>query len=415
MTRPRRLARSEAHVLGAEMPARATAARTSGRSGGAGHYAIVRRISLWSAAFGLALGSAGLSAQLGAGSTKEPSAVRSVPAETTTAARNDPTWTVPRTSWDDPSFEGVWSTDDMRGIPTNRPVELGERTTLTEEEFLARAGQAEAGLDRAVNKETFLRNEWGIRTFGYSSLVIDPPNGRIPEMTPAGYARAANRDRGTFGPGPFNAFEDFTLYDRCITRGVLGSSLPVIYGNGMTITQSPGYFVISYEMIHDTRIIPLDGRPHIDGSIHQYMGNARGRWEGDTLVVETANFTDRTSVGANGNGTRHSDRFSLTERFTRVDPDMIEYVATVDDPVTYTSPFTIRMMITTQPGYQTYEYSCHEGNGAVVHSLSGERAYERQVAEAIAAGLPVPPRENGGSIYGEPVEGAEIFNINAGE
>lgn len=376
---------------------------------------MVKQVSTLCAAIAAALAAPGLLAQFGGGPTLAPSEIRSIPAESTTAAANDPDWIVPRTSWGHPSFEGVWSTDDMRGIPTSRPEELGERVALTEEEFLERAGRAEAGMDRAVNTETFLRNEWGIRTFGYSSLVIDPPNGRIPEMTEAGKARAGNRDRGTFGPGPFNTFEDFTLYDRCITRGVLGSALPVIYGNGMRITQSPNYFTISYEMIHDTRIIPLDGRAPLDENIDQYMGNSRGYWDGDALVVESSNFSDRTSVGPNGNGTRHSDQFRLTERFTRVDPDMIEYIATVNDPVTYKAPFTIRMMITAQPNYQLYEYSCHEGNGAVEHSLSGERAYEQMVAEAIAAGEPPPPRDGDGSIFQEPVEGAQIFNINAGE
>jgi hypothetical protein len=308
----------------------------------------------------------------------------------------------------------VWSTDDMRSVPLNRPEQFGERQTLSAEEFRQRASRDESGKDAAANRETFLRNEWGIRTFGYTSLVVDPPNGRIPEMTAAGKARAAARDRGTFGPGPFDDFEDFTLYDRCITRGVLGSTLPVIYGNGMRIVQTPTAVAISYEMIHDTRIIPVDGRPHADGKMRQYLGNARGRWEGDTLVVETRNFTDKTSIGPNGNGTRHSEQMKLTERFTRVDPDMIEYVATVEDPVTYTAPFTVRLMITTQPNYETYEYSCHEGNGAVGNALSGERAYERQVAEAVAKGLPVPPR-SGGNIYGRPEEGAEVFDINAGE
>ncbi len=343
--------------------------------------------------------------------TAEPSAIRSVPAETTTAALTDPNWEVPRTSWGDPSFEGVWSTDDMRGIGTSRNPRHGTRESLTSEEFAERAGRDEAGRDRAIYTETFLRNEWGIRTFGYTSLVVDPPDGRIPEMTEAGRARAGNRDRGTFGPGPFDAFEDFTLYDRCITRGVMGSILPVIYGNGLRIVQNPDTIAISYEMIHDTRIIPLDGRPHLSAPVRQYMGNARGHWEGDTLVIETQNFTDETSIGANGNGTRHSNEMTITERLTRVDPDMIEYIATIDDPVAYTAPFTVRLMITTQPDYQVYEYSCHEGNGAVGHSLSGERAYERQVEEAIAAGLPIPPR-GGMNVYGPPEEGAEIFNIN---
>jgi hypothetical protein len=301
----------------------------------------------------------------------------------------------------------------MRGVPTVRPKEFGTREELTKEEFLARAQTQYQGSSRARNEETFLRNEWGTRTFGYSSLVVDPPNGQVPEMTAAGKARAGNRDRGTFGPGPFNDFEDFTLYDRCITRGVVGSTLPVIYGNGLRITQNPNSVAISYEMIHDTRVIYLDGRDNVNGDVRQYMGNSRGRWEGDTLVVETKNFTDKTSIGGNGNGTRHSEAMTLTERFTRVDPAMILYTATVDDPVTYAAPFTYRLMITSQPNYEVYEYSCHEGNGAVGHSLSGERAFEKQVADAVAAGE--KPPERAGNVYGAPREGAEVFNINAGE
>jgi hypothetical protein len=183
----------------------------------------------------------------------------------------------------------------------------------------------------------------------------------------------------------------------------------------MRIVQNPGSVAISYEMIHDTRIIPLDDRPHLDAGIRQYMGNSRGHWDGDTLVVETQNFTDKTSIGANGNGTRHSEAMTLTERFTRVDPDMIEYVATVTDPIAYTAPFTFRLMITTQPNYETFEYSCHEGNGAVGHSLSGERAFDKQVADAIARGEQPPQRAQGLGIYGRPSECAEVFDINAGE
>lgn len=342
-------------------------------------------------------------------------AARAAPAETTAAAVRDRNWRPPRTSWGDPSFEGVWSTDDMRSVPLQRPEEFGTRATLTTAEFRERAARDEGGNARARNTETFLRNEWGVRTFGYSSLVVDPPNGRIPEMTAAGKARAGNRDRGTFGPGPFDAFEDFTLYDRCITRGVLGSTLPVIYGNGMRIVQTPGAVAISYEMIHDTRIIHLDGRPALDPAMRQYMGSSRGRFEGNTLVVETGNFTDATSIGPNGNGTRHSNSLTVVERFTRVDPEMIEYVATVSDPIAYAALFTLRLMITTQPNYEVFEYSCHEGNGAVGHALSGERAFERQVAEAIRRGETPPRRSDGLAIYGRPEEGAEVFDINAGE
>ena len=255
-----------------------------------------RTVSVLASAVALALTAPAGAPGFGGGPTVEPSAVRAVPAETTAAAAQNRNWKAPRTSWGDPSFEGVWSTDDMRSVPTQRPENFGTRTTLTPEEFQQRASRDEGGANAAATRETFLRNEWGIRTFGYSSLVVDPPNGRVPAMTPAGLARAADRDRGTFGPGPFDKFEDFTLYDRCITRGVLGSTLPVIYGNGMRIVQNPSSVAISYEMIHDTRIIPLDRRPHLDDNIRQWMGNARGHWEGDTLVVETRNFTDQTSI-----------------------------------------------------------------------------------------------------------------------
>jgi len=230
--------------------------------------------------------------------------------------------------------------------------------------------------------------------------VVDPADGKVPELTPAAKAQAVSR--GTFGPGPFDTFDDFTLYDRCITRGVSGI-LPVLYGNGIRIAQTPTEVVISYEMIHDTRVIPLDGRPHLGSSIRQYMGDARGHWEGDTLVVETTNFTDRTAFGA-----PHSDKLKLTEWFTRIDPQMIDYRIRVDDPVTFTAPFTLRLTITEQPNYQLYEYSCHEGNSAVRDALSGERAYDKAVAEAIAKGQPIPPRTMGMEVYtGGAVEGRQ--------
>ena len=147
----------------------------------------------------------------------------------------------------------------------------------------------------------------GSQTFRQTSLVVDPPDGRMPPITPEALKRAAPRDRGSFGNGPFDGPEDFTLYDRCITRGIVGGVLPVPYGNGNRILQTPDAFIISYEMIHDTRVVPLDGRPHLGQNIRQYLGDSRGHWEGNTLVVETTNFTDQTSVGGgNGNGLRHS-------------------------------------------------------------------------------------------------------------
>ena len=138
--------------------------------------------------------------------------------------------------------------------------------------------------------------------------------------TPWAESRRAPRDRGTFGNGPFDSPTDFTNYDRCITRGVVGSILPVVYGNGNRIMQTPTDVVISYEMVHDTRVIPVDGRPHVGSKIRQYLGDSRGRWEGNTLVVETTNLTDQTSIGANGNGLRHSADMKMVERFTRIAP-----------------------------------------------------------------------------------------------
>jgi hypothetical protein len=335
---------------------------------------------------------------------------RQAPAETTAAARRVKGWAPPRTPWGHPDLQGVWTSDDMRSVPTQRPDSAAGRASLTPEEFARRASGDEGSRDRAVNKETVLRNEWGVRTFGYTSLVSDPPDGRIPPMTPEALKRAAPRDGGTFGPGPFDGPEDFTLYDRCITRGVIGSLLPVLYGNGLRIVQTPEYVVISYEMIHDTRIIPLDGRPHAGSKLRQYLGDPRGHWDGNTLVVETTNFTDRTSLGPNGNGVRHSDRMRLTERFTRIDPDMIDYEATIDDPVTYSRPWTMKLTITTQPSYELYEYACHEGNGAVKYALSGERAYDRAVADAVARGLAPPPRDTGNP-YGPPAPGVPAARL----
>jgi hypothetical protein len=338
---------------------------------------------------------------------------RRVPAEKKAAGYIDAEWAAPTTSWGHPSLEGTWTTDDMRGIPVERPVELGTQEFVDEQAFIERAKRQQAGSEHAENVETFHRNSWGTRTFGFSSLIVDPPNGRTPALTADGRARAAEAARqGTFGPGPFETFEDFSLYDRCIARGLSAGMGAVLYGNGIVIAQSPDTVTITYEMVHETRVIPLDARPHLGDGIVQYTGNSRGRWEGDTLVVETTGFTDKTSVAS---GAPNSTSLRTTERIRRVDPDMLEYRITVDDPVTYTAPFTLRAMWTTQPNYDVYEYSCHEGNYAVSGGLSGERAYERQVEEAKAQGLPIPRRSTMVEVYSAPPEDADVFDVNEGE
>ncbi|HET9567833.1 MAG TPA: hypothetical protein VFP16_05660, partial [Vicinamibacterales bacterium] len=249
----------------------------------------------------------------------------------------------PRTPWGDPDLQGVWSSDDTSGIPMQRPANLANELYQSDEQWAARQKQTQQGIQNALNAIGTFRGDYARRSFRQTSLIVDPPDGRTPAFTPAAEKRRAPRDRGTFGDGPFNSPEDFTMYDRCITRGIVGSVLRVVYGNGNRITQAPGMVAISYEMVHDTRVLYTDGRPHVSPSIKQLLGDARARWEGDELVVETTNLTDKTSIGPNGNGLRHSDQMKITERFKRVAADVIQYQITIDDPVTYVRPFTLSL------------------------------------------------------------------------
>ena len=166
---------------------------------------------------------------------------------------------------------------------------------------------------------------------------------------------------------------------------MVGSIYPVVYGNGQEIVQAPGYVAIMQEMVHEARIIPLDGRAHASTEVRTYMGDPRGHWDGNTLVVETTNFLgNRTSASANGWGTPLSDALKLVERYTRLGPNEMRYEVTVDDPKTYVRPFTIGFPLTQEPGYQNFEYACHEGNYAMFDTLSGARAKEREKAKAPA-------------------------------
>jgi len=301
-------------------------------------------------------------------------------------------YAAPKTPWGEPDLQGVWSSDDTAGIPRERDAKLGTRMYQTDEEWAARQKQVSDGVRRGESAVGSFRNDYAQRAFRQTSIIVDPPDGRQPGVTPEAEKRRASRDRGTFGNGPFNTFEDFTLYDRCITRGIVGSVLRVVYGNGNRIVQAPGMVAFSYEMIHDTRILYTDGRPHLSQNIRQYLGDSRARWEGDELVVETTNLTDKTSIGGNGNGLRHSDRMVITERFKRVAADIVQYQFTVDDPVTYKAPFTMSMPLTPLSGGVILPYECHEGNGAVKNALSAERAEDRALAADLAKGIVRPRR-----------------------
>ena len=320
-----------------------------------------------------------------------------IPAEQTAAAVVDPQWQPSRFSWGDPSLEGTYTSRDMQGIPLQRPEQFGERANLNTAEFAERATGGPCGLSAwAAQQENdggrlelsaLDSTEVGSRTFGYSSVIIEPADGRLPEFTEAELRRQQSLTPRS-GNGPFHTTEDFSYYDRCISRGVTGSIFPSLYGDAMRIVQSPTEVAISYEMLHDTRIIPLDGRAPADPAIRQYMGTSVGHFEGDTLVVETTGMTDELRVAR----MPHGVNLKLTERFTRIDPDMIDYVVTVEDPDTYTAPWTFRLTLTTQPGYEVLEYNCHEGNFFIRTALRAEQQYQQSVAAARAAGEPIPER-----------------------
>jgi hypothetical protein len=287
-----------------------------------------------------------------------------------------PPYTVPRTSWGDPDLQGAWSSDDTSGVPMSRREEHGDRLYLTEEELAQRAEQVARGVERAENEATSsFRGDFARRALPQTSLIVDPADGRLPAFTEEGTKRPM--PRGTYGNGPLDSYTDFSGYERCITRGIAGSTLRVVYGNGQRIVQAPGVVALTYEMIHDTRLLYTDGRPHLNQSIRQYLGDSRAHWEGDELVVETTNLTDRTAIGPNGNGNRHSPQMKMTERFKRVADDVLQYQLTVDDPVTYTRPFTLSLPLTPLDGGKLLPYDCHEGNYAILQSLGGERAEDR--------------------------------------
>ncbi len=298
-----------------------------------------------------------------------------------------------RTPWGDPDLQGIWPSTDMLTVPIERPVEFGTRAVLSDEEFARR--QADTRRQAAADEEeTILAREtssapgagtgppshWGERGRAQrqASLVVEPANGRKPRMTPYGEERMAMRARlSSTGEGPFDSPADLDYYDRCISRGVVGGILPVVYNNGTQIIQSPGYVVIRYEMIHEARVIPLDGRPGLPSAMRSYMGEPRGHWEGETLVVETTNFNGTIGVTGNGRLQPASDALRIVERFTRTDGDTIQYQATVTDPKTWTAPWTVSFPLTRDDGYGFYEYACHEGNNAMRNILSGARAAER--------------------------------------
>ena len=283
-------------------------------------------------------------------------------------------WTASQTPWGDPDLQGAW--DISTTTPLERPRELGDRDSFTEEEAAARDEEITTGPDQrgATPQEDFVPYNafWWDRGQSLdslrASLIVDPPNGRLPALTAEGRAR----HEAWSGSGT-DSWKDRSLYDRCIVRQGL-PRLPAGYNNNFQIVQSPGYVAILLEQIHETRIIPLGGSQHLQPTVRQFLGDSRGRWEGETLVVETTNLTDETHL--NYRSGFHSEAMHIVERFTRVAPDRINYEFTVTDPQTWTRSWTAAFPWNATEGGQLFEYACHEGNYSMTNMLSGARAEE---------------------------------------
>jgi hypothetical protein len=286
----------------------------------------------------------------------------------------------PRTPWGDPDIQGTYTNTYENGTPLERPDQFAGRKLedVKGDELIALRKQIQQRTINNFEGPIHAPNNWwqdnlDLHRGSQAWLVIDPPDGKIPPMTPEAQRRIAERAaaRKASGRGPADSYTDRSLYDRCITRGLPGSMMPAIYGNQYQIVQAPGYVAILYEMIHETRVIPLDGRANVDKSITQDMGDARGRWEGDTLVVTTKNFKER-SVYRNANAAT----LTLTERFQRIAPDQVRWTVTVDDPSTWTKPWTFSLPLTADPNPLPL-YECHEGNYGLKNILSAARAEEQ--------------------------------------
>ena len=282
-----------------------------------------------------------------------------------------------------PDLQGIWINPTI--TPFERPANQAGKPYLTVEEAAAlekRTLERRAEADRkpAPGDVGSYNDFWfdqGTKVVGtrQTSLVVDPPDGRVPLRPAAERRRDENERRGA------ESYEFMSVWDRCITRGIPGAMFPAGYNNAYQIIQTPGYVVIVHEMIHDARIIPVDGSPHPPRHVTLWEGDARGRWDGNTLVVDTTNFNGRGWIATNAasgriKGVMQTEALHVVERFTRMDADTIKYEVTIEDPTMYSRPWTVAMPLTRDPAYQMFEYACHEGNHVVENVLKGARALE---------------------------------------
>jgi hypothetical protein len=285
-------------------------------------------------------------------------------------------------SFDPRDLQGVWTNATI--TPFERPPELEGKEFLTEKEVKdleARAAQnnvdrpPQPGDTGSYNRFWFDSGSKAVKS-GRTSLVIEPRDGKVPLKPEAEAKRDYNAEHSA------DSYEYMSVWDRCITRGVPAGMFPAGYNNAYQITQVPGYVVILYEMIHEARIIPIDGRPHLPSSVKLWNGDPRGRWEGNTLVIDTTNYSSKGWIATSAatgrvKGIPQSEALHVVERFTRVDKNTITYEVTIDDPNMYTKPWKVAIPLTRDPEYQIFEYACQEGNRAVENVLSGGRALEQ--------------------------------------
>ena len=307
----------------------------------------------------------------------------------TSAAQSS--WKSPRTLDGQPDLQGIWTNGTL--TPLQRPPELGNKQFFTEDEAAAfekqriqqndvdriEGARGEADLARrAYNNVWFDRGTHTVKS-RRTSLIVDPPDGKVPPFTPEAQARF-DREHAELARHPADGPEDRYLSERCLLFGSIGPPmLPEPYNNNYEIVQGPGYVAIVAEMNHDVRLIPLDARPHLPAGMPQWKGDARGHWEDDTLVVETANFrfNNQSRFGVGYLNGMSDQNLRVTERFQRIDSDTIVYRATVDDPTVFTQPWTVEISWTRRND-PIFEYACHEGNYGMAGILSGARAEEKK-------------------------------------
>ena len=277
-------------------------------------------------------------------------------------------WTPPRTPDGQPDLQGMWTNY------TATPFEVAEDGDTPG----LYAGDPD-GSGRGTGPSAFLNDTSDRKLAKGRSLVVDPPSGRVPIMPWA-------EERRTYKLMNIqDHWENHTSWERCITRGVPGGLFPAGYGSGYQILQGPGYVAIVYEMIHEARFIPLDGRPHVGKNVRLWNGDSRGRWEGNTLVVDITNYNDKGQLATNAASQRvraipQSEELHVVERFTRVDENTINYEAQIEDPKVFTAPWRVAIPLHREPDYKIFEYACHEGNLAIPNTLSAGRARDKGAA-----------------------------------